>query len=245
MTEFGRCGQGPGEFENPVGMVLYQGAVWVFEMARITVFGPDGEHRRTLVPGLQYSAPAVIDGKLAAVMGAGARSAAFLTDEGTIAEKFGTECPEDFFAAFKECRNQRLMPHDGGLALLLNPIDGTATLLGEDGLPAWRRSLIEAEDNSHMSESDDGETVSLTITFATGLGARDRDGIYWFTLPGADEESPMALCRTDAELKPLGRNIVLPEGVAGFEIFFTPEGLLGLVSTGESVIHLCRIHPEG
>jgi hypothetical protein len=241
LNAFGRCGQGPGEFENPVAMVLYGEEIWVFEMARISVFSRAGESLRTLVPGVQFSSAAVVAGRLAAILGAGRRSAAFLNDDGTVASTFGTSCSEDFFTAFKECRNQRFLPHPDGLALLLNPIFGTVTLLDDQGEPTWTRSLVEAEDTSRFSESDDGETVSMTITFNSGLGARDPEGRYWFTLPGPDEDSPMVLRRTDSEMAPQGADIILPEGISGFEVFFTPDGLVGLVSTGESVIHLCRL----
>jgi hypothetical protein len=241
LNTFGRCGQGPGEFENPRGMVLFQEELWVFEMARITVFGLDGEYRRTLVPGLQYSAPAVLDGKLAAVMGVGDQSAAFLNEDGTVASTFGTSCPTDFFESFKTCRNQQILPHDEGLCLLLNPLSGRVFLVSQDGEVVWDRELVPTRDTSRISESDDGETVTMSVTFLTGLGGRDPQGRYWFTLASDDVDAPTTLRVTDGNLKSVAPDVVMPEGIAGFEVFFTPDGRLGLVSTGESVIHLCRV----
>lgn len=242
LNTFGRCGEGPGEFENPRGMVLYRDEVWVFGMARITVFGQDGEYRRSLVPGLQYQSATLLDGRLAAVMGAGDRSAAFLTEEGTVAEAFGTSCPEDFFEGFKACRSQQILPHDEGRCLLLNPISGKVWLVDDQGEVAWEKSLVDQDEISNMSRSDDGESITLFVSFLTGNAGRDPAGRYWFTLSGEDEDAPMSIRVTDGQLKPLVQDIVLPEGVSGFEVFFTPDGLVGLVSTGESVVvHLCRI----
>lgn len=241
LNSFGRCGEGPGEFENPRGLVLYRDEVWVFGMARITVFGQDGQFRRSLVPGLQYQSATLLDGKPAAVMGVGDRSAAFLETDGTVARPFGTSCPDDFFEAFKSCRNQQILPHDQGLCLLLNPISGKVWQISPDGEVAWEKSLVPPRDTSRFSESDDGESVTLSVSFLTGYAGRHPDGNYWFTIPAENEQSPMSLRVTDEQLNQVGQDILLPVGVAGFEVFFTPDGLVGLVSGSESVIHLGRV----
>lgn len=241
INSFGRCGEGPGEFENPRGMVLYKGEVWVFGMARITVYGQDGEFRRSLVPGLQYQAVTLLDGRLAAVMGAGNLSSAFLTDEGTVEEAFGTSCSDDFFESFKACRNQQILPCDEGRCLLLNPISGKVWLIDDQGEVAWEKNLVTLEENAHMSESDDGETVTLSVSFLTGNASLSPKGNYWFTIPSEEEDGPTSLRVTDGQLNRLREDIVLPDEINGYEVFFTPDGLVGLVSTGESVVHLCRI----
>lgn len=238
---FGACGQGPGEFENPVGLVASPEGVLVFEMARITRFGPDGTYLETLVPGLQYSRPVMLAGRLAAAMGAGTAPAAFLDNDGSIISTFGPECPEDFFEAFKACRNIQILPHPGGLCLLLNPIAGSATLVAEDGTAVWTRAIREVPDTARYDQSDDRESVSMTITFAMGLGALSPDGEYWFVIPPEAEGEPTLLRRTDADLKPLEKDVPLPDGVTGIEPFFTPGGALGLLSPWESVIHLLRV----
>ncbi len=244
LNSFGRCGEGPAEFENPRGMVLYQDEVWVFGMARITVFGLDGEFLRSLVPGLQYQSATLLNGRLAAVMGAGDLSAAYLTDEGTVEEPFGTTCSEDFFESFKACRNQQILPSDQGRCLLLNPISGKVWLIDEQGVEAWEKNIVTLEENSHMSKSDDGETVTMSVSFLTGNAGIGPKGNYWFTLPSEEEDGPMTIRVTDGQLNPQGKDIVLPDEINGFEVFFTPDGLLGLVSTGESVVHLCRVGLE-
>ncbi len=241
LNSFGRCGEGPGEFENPRGMVLYGDEVWVFGMARITVYGQDGEFRRSLVPGVQYQAVTLLDGRLAAVMGAGDLSAAFLTDEGTVEEVFGTSCSEDFFESFKACRNQQILPSAEGRCLLLNPISGKVWLIDDRGEVAWEKNLVTLEENAQMSESDDGETVTLSVSFLTGNAGLSPKGNYWFTIPSEEEDGPTRIRVTDGQLNRLGEDIVLPDEINGFEVFFTSEGLVGLVSTGESVVHLCRI----
>lgn len=244
LNSFGRCGEGPGEFENPRGMVLYRGEVWVFGMARITVYGQDGEFRRSLVPGLQYQAVTLLNGRLAAVMGAGDLSAAFLTDEGTVKEAFGTSCPEDFFESFKACRNQQILPSDEGRCLLLNPISGKVWLIDDQGEVAWEKSLVTLDEKTQMSKSDDGETITLSVSFLTGNAGLSPEGNYWFTIPSEEEDGPTSIRVTDGQLNRLGEDIVLPDEINGFEVFFTPDGLVGLVSTGESVVHLCRIGLE-
>lgn len=241
INSFGRCGQGPGEFENAVGMVLYNHEVWVFEMARVTLFGLDGEYLRTLVQGVQYQRPALVDGKLMSVLGAGDHPAAHLNDDGTVGEAFGPECPDDFFESFKLCRNQQILPHDSGRAMLLNPVSGRVWLVDDEGKVAWQKDLVPPQDKSNVSESEDGSSVTMSVSFTTGLAARDPQGVYWFTLPGESEDDPMRLRRTDGQLKVLDEDIVLPEDVAGYQVFFSPDGLVGLVSGGESVIYLCRV----
>lgn len=245
LEAFGSPGQGPGEIENPVGMILLKDEIRVFEMARITVFGRDGAYRRTLVPGVQYARPAVLDGRIAAVLGAGERPAAFLDDAGRVVSSFGPACPVDFFAAFKACRLVQILPHDAGLCLLLNPLEGTATLVDRDGEAAWTRTLVKAEDTSRYSESADGSEVSMSVTFAMGLGARDAAGDYWFVLPPVVEEGTTYLRRTDADLARIGPDLPLPDGVSGAEVAFAPDGALVLVSPGESLIHLCRVGDDG
>ncbi len=244
INSFGRCGEGPGEFESPRGMVLYQNEVWVFGMARITVYGLDGEFLRSLVPGLQYQAVTLLNGRLAAIMGAGDLSAAFLTDEGTVEEAFGTTCSEDFFESFKACRNQQILPSVEGRCLLLNPISGKVWMIDNQGEVAWEKDLVKLEENAQMSESDGGETITLTVSFLTGNAGLSPKGNYWFTIPSEEENGAMSIRVTDGQLNRLGEDIVLPDDINGYEVFFTPDGLVGLVSTGESVVHLCRVEME-
>ena len=241
LDTFGRCGKGPGEFENPVGMVLYDGQLWVFEMARIVIYGLDGDLVRTLLPGTQYAAPAVLDGRLLAVMGTGDRALAYLDGDGLPTSWLGPSCPEDFFEAFKTCRNQRLLPHDEGFGLLLDPIGCTASLVGESGDVVWRRHLLDHEDDARYAESDDGGEVTMSLSFGMGLGCRDPKGRYWVSLLPEEEEGPSSLRVLDGQMKPLGDDIVLPEDVFGWELSFSPAGQLVLVSPMESVITLCDV----
>ena len=244
LNSFGRCGEGPGEFENPRGLVLYQDEVWVFGMASITVYGEDGEYHRSLVPGLQYQSVTLLNGRLAAVMGAGDLSAAFLTDEVTVDEAFGTSCSSDFFESFKACRNQQILPNDVGRCLLLNPISGKVWQIDDQGQVAWVKNLVALDEKSQMSKSDDGETITLSVSFLTGNAGLGPKGNYWFTIPSEEEEGPMSLRVTDGQLNPIGKDIVLPDDIKGYGVFFTPDGLMGLVSGNESVVHLCRIELE-
>jgi len=241
---FGRCGKGPGEFENPVGMVLHGGRLWVFEMARIVIYSLDGELVRTLLPGVQYAKPFVLDGRLLAVMGMGDRSLAYLDDDGLPISWLGPSCPEDFFEAFKECRNQILLPHDDGTGLLLNPISCRAMLIGEDGDIVWQRHLLKHEDDTRFTESEDGEQVSMSLSFGMGLGCRDPQGRYWVSLLPEEEGDPSRLRVLDGNLEPLGADVVVPEDVFGWELLFSPTGQLVLVSPMESVITLCEVSDD-
>lgn len=243
LQAFGRCGRGPGEFENPVGMVLHRDQIWVFEMARITVYARDGTHLRTIQPGTQYGPPIVLDGQLMAVAGTGDRAVAVLDEDGATVSSLGPQCPDDFFSAFKACHNMQIMPHEDGACLLLNPIDGHAYLVGEDGEVVWDRFLIQRDERSSYSESDDGNEASLTISFNMGLGCRDQAGRYWLAIPDEDEDGPTTLRVTDKELHTLAE-YRLPEGIHGWEPIVSPRGRMVVVSPGESVIHLLEMPAE-
>ncbi len=241
IAVFGRCGGGPGEFENPTGMTLYRGQVWVFEQARITVFAADGTYVRTLVPGSQYGASVVIGDRLVTRLGAGQRTVAYLDDEGVVTEAFGPECPADFFEAFKLCRNVQILPHEGGRCLLVNLVDGRATLVGDDGLPAWDRELVRTEDDSQMSTSEDGESVSLSLSYSLGMGMRDSHGRYWIVKMPVDEEAPMRVVVLDGDLEKVRAEFALPDGIYAWQLAETPDGRILLISTGESTIYVCEL----
>jgi len=243
LDSFGRCGQGPGEFENPVGMVLYRDQLWVFEMARISVFDLAGNALRTLQPGTQYALPAVVDGRLMAVMGTGRRAAAWLDDDGRVAQSLGPECPEDFFEAFKACRNMVILPHADGACLLMNAVDGNAYLVDADGEPVWTRQVIEHDDDARYSEQEeDGEkTMSMSLSLGMGRGCRDGRGRYWTVVYGEDEDAPALLQIHDKDMRPLETQIALPDGVLAWELLFSPRGRLVMIVPQESVIHVCDV----
>jgi hypothetical protein len=241
LNIFGKCGEGPGEFTNPTGMVIYKGQIWVFEQARMTVYEADGTYVRTVLPGTQYAAPIVLDGRIIARLGSGDRTAAYLDDEGVIAEYLGLDCPVDFFEGFKACRNIQILPHEDGQCLMLNLVDGNAHLIGEDGYPVWSRSLIKTEDDSKMSTSDDGESVSMTLTLAMGMGCRDAKGRYWITNLPEDETDLMEITIFEKDLETVVTSFFLPDGIFCWQMFQAPNGQMYLVSTSESTIYVCDV----
>ncbi len=243
LNSFGRCGGGPAEFENAVGLVLVEDEVWVFEMARIVVFGNDGEYRRILKHENTYQAPDHLDGRLSVMIGTGDQPAAFLDDKGVIVDTFGPACPADFFEAFKSCRNMMVLPHDEGLCLMVNLVDGSALLIGDDGEPVWDRPLVERVDDSVIKESDDGAEVQMTLSFGMGRGCRDSHGRYWMAEIPVEEGAPMHIHVLDADLAPLVAPFALPDGVYTWEITESPDGRMVLVSSGESTIYICDVDP--
>jgi len=245
LNTFGRCGGGPGEFENAVGMVLEGDEVWVFEMAKIVVYGLDGEYRHILRHENTYSAPERIGDRLTVLLGTGDHPAAFLDDAGVAVEPFGPECPADFFEAFKTCRNMVILPHDDGLCLMANLVDGRATLIGEDGRPVWDRLLVEHEDDSVMEESDDGQEkqVSLSLSLSLGRGCRDSHGRYWMAEVPAVDDAPMFIHVLDSDLEPLIAPFAMPDGIFTWEIVESPDGRLVFVSSGESTIYVWDVDP--
>jgi len=241
LNTFGACGEGPGEFSNPVGMVLYEDEVWVFELARITVYDLSGEYLRTMTPGLQYGAPVVIDGQLIARMGAGDRAAATLDRDGLATGYLGPECPTDFFEGFKKCRNMQILPHEDGACLMVNLVDGQALLVGENGDPVWDRYLTRKEDDSVMETSDDGESMSMSLSLAMAMGCRDNQGRYWMVTLPEDDDAQSRVSVLDGELKPVMDSFLLPEGIYSWQLACSPTGQMILVSTNESTLYVCDV----
>ncbi len=126
----------------------------------------------------------------------------------------------------------------------MNPISGKVWLIDDQGEVAWEKDLVTLDEKSRMSKSDDGETVTLSVSFLTGNAGLDPMGRYWFTIPSEEEDGPTSIRVTDGHLNPLGEDIVLPDDINGYGVFFTPDGLVGLVSGGESVVYLCRFELE-
>jgi len=244
LDEFGRCGEGPGEFSSPTGMIIHHDDVWVFELARITVFGLDGEYKRTMTRGNQLAAAEVIDGRIFARLGAGDRTGVILDENGDIVEYIGDECPVDFFSSFKECRNVQILPHPDGMCLLSNLVDGRVAVVGDDGLPHRESYVIDKDDDSVMSKSDDGESVTMQLSLGMGYGCRDAAGRYWFG-HYEGEDDPMVVTVLDASLERMIPDFEMPEGVSSWMMFPTPAGRLLLVSTGESTIYVCDVVEEG
>ena len=244
-TAFGRCGNGPGEFENPVGMLLEGDEVWVFEMARIVVFGLDGTWRRVLKHENTYASPRRLDGRMVVLLGTGDAPAAYLDTEGRAIDPFGPDCPDDFFEAFKTCRNLAVLPHDEGRCLMVNLVDGLATLVGPDGRTVWERNLIDHEDDSRMETEDDGESKTMTLSLSLGIGrgCRDAQGRYWFPDASTDENEHQLMHVFGPDLKPLVPAFPLPEGVQGWEMVPTPDGRMVLLSPGDSAIHVFEVDP--
>lgn len=245
LGAFGRCGGGPGEFENAVGLMLEGDEVWVFEMARIVVFGRDGEYRRILKHENTYAEPERLGDRLLVVLGTGDRPVAYLDDAGAAVEPFGPECPADFFEAFKTCRNLQILPHVDGRCLLVNHVDGRATLIGEDGRSLRDRLLVTHEDDSVMKtdEDEEGTTISMSLSFSLGRGCRDAQGRYWFPEASAHEDSPMRVHVLGADLEPLTPAFTLPDGVQGWEFVPAPDGRMVLLSAPESTLYVFEVDP--
>lgn len=245
LNAFGKCGEGPGEFADPTGLALYKDQVWVFETARITVYELDGTYVRTILPGNQYAGAVVLDGRLMVRLGAGERVAAILDDDGKIVEAFGLECPENFFEGFKKCRNMQILAHDDGRCLFLNLVDGQAYLIGDDGHAVWDLNLVEKEDDSTMTKSDDGESINLTLTLAMGMGLRDSRGYYWINKIPEDQDQRSGLEILSSDLKTTLASFDLPDGVHAWQLAETPTGQILLVSTSESTIYVCDLDETG
>ncbi len=240
LNSFGRCGEGPGEFSNCTGMILYHGKVWVFELARITVFDLAGEYVRTISSGNQYAAAEVIDDRILVRLGAGDRVGAVIDGNGEIIEYFGADCPVDFFESFKLCRNVQILPHPEGMCVFGNLVSSQISIVGADGYPQDETLLVETEDDSVMDESDDGESVSMSLSLCMGYGCRDSQGRYWFgTFAGEDQ--PVTMSLLDSNLKHITPDFELPEAVYPWMMFETPAGQLLLVATMESTIYVCDV----
>jgi hypothetical protein len=246
LNSFGRCGGGPGEFENAVGMMLEGDEVWVFEMAKIVVYGLDGEYRRLLKHENTYAAPARLGERIVVLLGTGDHPAAFIDDAGVAVEPFGPECPADFFEAFKACRNMVILPHDEGLCLMANLVDGRATLIGEDGRPVWDRLLIEHEDDSVIKKTEDGEetNVTMSLSLTMGRGCRDSRGRYWMVEVPPEDDTPMYIHVLGADLEPLVAPFAMPDGIFTWEVVEAPDGRLVFVSSGESTIYVWDVDPS-
>lgn len=237
LNSFGRCGEGPGEFASPTGMILYQGEVWVFEQARITTFGLDGEYGRTISSGNQFAAAEVIDGRIFVRMGAGDRTGAIIDRDGEIIEYFGKECPTDFFNGFKQCRNVQILPHPDGMCLLSNLVDGNVSIVDETGHSKQETFVIEKEDDSTMTEEDGAVTMSLSL--GMGYACHDSQDRYWMC-KFIGEDEPVLISVIDKYLEPVA-DFELPEYVFPWMMFETPKGQMLLVDTNGSTIYVCDV----
>ena len=243
IRSFGRQGEGPGEFENPTGLLVRQDEVWVFQMMRVTVFALDGTYLRTLTSRVEMHAPLLTRRGLLVRLGASDRLAALLGDDLALREKLGPECPHDgdFLAEYRACGFVHTLPHPDHLALLINPIDGTLWALAADGSIRREMQLVAATGRSSVSEPDGDGRVMMSFTMVLAAGGVDRHGRLWTAPLDPDAEDtgqPQTLVVRDRDLAPVAR-FTLPAGVGAFVVRQHPDGRLVLLDTDASLVHVC------
>ncbi len=241
VGSFGRQGSGPGEFTNPTGMLRRGDALWVFEMMRVTVFGLDGEYRRTLTSRVEMHEPLLTDRGLLVRLGSSDRLAALLDDQLGLITKLGPECPTDadWAVRYRACGFVRALPHPDHLALLLNPYDGHLWALDRGGRVARELDLVDRGGTSRVRREDD-DSVSMSFTLVMGAGGVDRHGRLWTTPLPPDPASDAAqrLVVRGRDLAPVAE-FTLPQGANGYEVFHAPGGELVITDAEASLIHVC------
>jgi hypothetical protein len=246
VRAFGRQGSGPGEFTNPTGMLRRGDALWVFEMMRVTVFGLDGEYRRTLTSRVEMHAPLLTDRGLLVRLGSSDRLAALLDDQLGLVEKLGPACPTDgdWATRYRACGFVRALAHPDHLALMLNPYDGHLWALDTGGRVARELDLVDRGGTSRVRQQDD-DSVSMSFTLVMGPGGVDRHGRLWTAPlpPDPGGERAQTLVVRGRDLAPLAE-FTLPQGVHAFEVFHAPGGELVLTDAEASLIHVAA-YPGG
>ena len=246
VRTFGREGEGPGEFVNATGLVIYQDKIWVFEMMRATLFSLEGEYLETRTSQLQMHEPVVTERGLVVRLGSNERLAALLDDQLELVEKLGPHCPsgEDFMEQYRTCGFVRALPHPDYLCLLMNPFDGHLYVLDDAGDVVREVELVKSSGESSMREEGD-DSVSMSFSLVMGTGGVDRNGRYWTVPlpPDAEEGDPVKLVVLGRDLEPEAE-YVLPEDVLGFRIYHAPDGTLVLLDGASSLIHVCG-YPGG
>lgn len=245
LNSFGKCGQGPGEFERATGLILRAGAVWVFELGRATLFDPAGKYLETRRSQQQMKSPVVAGDRILCLLDGGDRALGRLDDQLALVEKLGPGCPaDDFFQRFKDCGMMHLILHPDYLCLLINAFDGRLHAVGADGEVARTVSLMGEEGYSSMSQEDD--SLSMSLSLVLGIGFVDTAGRLW-SLPfpqeeGEDEDALQVVAVRDRKFEPLVE-FTLPEGVNGYRLVQSPRGELVLVDANQSLIHVLEF-PE-
>jgi|GEM_PF-2661247 len=243
LNKFGRCGEGPGEFSNPTGMILYRNEVLVFELARITVYTLDGRYLRTVASRNQYAAAEVIDDRIHVRLGAGDRPGAWLDENYSVVEYFGFDCPDNFVSDFRQCRNVQILPHPEGVCLMANLLTSQVSVIGKDGYSRDNKFIIDAMDNTAVIKDNEGESVGASMSFCMGYGCCDARGRYWLPVY-MSEDQPAAIAVLDKDLKTIMPIFNLPDDLFPWMIFESPSGHLLLVAMMESTIYVCDVAEE-
>jgi hypothetical protein len=238
LNTFGAAGEGPGEFNNPTGMVYFGSWIWVFEAGRLTRFNLDGTYFDTIVTGNQLKDPVVIQNRLYACLGSAASSTVEIDVHGSIVDKFGMDCPDNFFESFKTCGNFQILPHADGRCLLLSSFDGVGRLVTESGQVSKVYELLKEEGEFSYHEDREEGVVSMSLTLRTGRGCRDGSGRYW--LPVYEDEQAFVSIY-DKNLKPICEMCRFPGDAMPFRIFPSPSGEIILVDEMGSTIYICRV----
>jgi len=244
VDQFGHFGQGPGEFETATGMVLFQDMIWVFELARATLFSLEGEYLETRTTQSPFQAPVLKDDQFIARLDGADRAAGRFDTDLELLAKLGPECPtEDFMARYQQCGFMHVLLHPDFACLLINPFDGKLYAVAEDGSVAKTVSLVDEAGESQAEQEDDTLTMSFSLVLSEGTV--DAHGRLWISPangPDDPEDAPSRLQVWSRDFELLAE-FVLPEDVSGAKVVAALDGTLILLSSGNSLIHVL-MYPE-
>jgi len=234
LRVFGRKGEGPGECEEPRGLLVGSGEVCVVGRARLERFDLAGEYIGTVRLEQAFRDPVRLPGEILAINESSPRLVSRVDMMGRCSKSFGPQCERsDHRNNYLKCGFWAILGADSARCVLLDRLTGTGYVVAEGG-------DTEREFTLGLGQPDVSFEGYATYAQPLVASACETEHGYLVVPVPSSSEDPIHLRYYKRDFTSFHR-VQIPEGVIPTALRMSPLGKLCILDGLSSMLHVCEL----